>query len=466
MADARACAPKQRHLEKEETLNSFNAWKDNLIYIISLNANFTPYLADGAEWQTDAVANRGFADDGADVAANVRLTAVQKATRLKMMLGQIANYATVISRNQIIERSTSLSFIWSKLREHYGFQQTGSRFLSLSAIKLQPAERPEDLYQRLVAFFDDNLITADGLLHHGAHVAANEVVTPTIENTIVLLWLERIHVGLPGLVQQKYGTELRNRSFASLKSEVSLALQSLLNELEQSEDSRILRAQVTRSNRFPSSSFNNRPQNRSSNKKCCLCEAAGRPGANTHFLSQCNFLPEADKRRMSRIRSVEVDGYEVEEQVDEDEDEIDTLECPALIDAPVRSVTRRVRTRKSPFLSCMYRQFPARVCLDSGAESNLMSHRFAQSTGINIAPSSQRAVQADESTPLQVVGEVKVCLSFGSHVLKLEALVTKSDIGDIIGGEPFLETNDVAIRPAKRQIIVKGRDIVPYQSDF
>ena len=465
MAEARACAPKQRHLEKVETLNSFNAWKDNLIYILSLNANFTPYLAEGAAWQTDAVANRGYADDGNDVAQNARVTAAQKAARLKLMLGQIANYATVISRNQIIERSTSLGFIWSKLREHYGFQQTGSRFLSLSAIKLQTSERPEDLFQRLVAFFDDNLITADGLLHHGAHIAANETVTPTIENTIVLLWLERIHVGLPGLVQQKYGTELRNRSLASLKSEISLALQSLLSELEQSEDSRILRAQVTRfnNNNFPSSSFNNRSQNRSSNKKCCLCEAAGRPGANTHFLSQCNFLPEADKRRLSRIRCVEVDGYEVAEEADDDDDVVDTLECPALIDTPVRSVTRRVKTRRSPFLSCMYRHFPARVCLDSGAESNFMSHRYAHSTGMTISPSSQGAVQADESTPLQVVGEVKVCLSFGSHVLKLEALVTKSDIGDLIGGEPFLETNDIAMRPAKRQIIIKGRDIVPYQ---
>ena len=201
--EARACAPKQRYLEKVETLNSFNAWKDNLIYILSLNANFTPYLGEGAAWQTDAVANRGYADDGNDVAQNARVTAAQKAARLKLMLGQIANYATVISRNQIIERSTSLGFIWSKLREHYGFQQTGSRFLSLSAIKLQTSERPEDLFQRLVAFFDDNLITADGLLHHGVHIAANETVTPTIENTIVLLWLERIHVGLPGLVQQK-----------------------------------------------------------------------------------------------------------------------------------------------------------------------------------------------------------------------------------------------------------------------
>ena len=465
---AAARAPKQWSLSTEETLNSFNAWKDNLLYILSLNDDFAPYLANNAAWQTDATANRGYADDAAD--ANPRITAVQKAARLRLMLGQIANFATIISRNQIVLYSTSLSSIWSKIREHYGFQCTGSRFLTLASIKLKPAERPEDLYQRLVTFFDDNLITTEGLLHHGQHVVANEVVTPTIQNTIVLLWLERIHTGLPGLVQQKYGAELRDKSLASLKSEISLALQSLLNELEQGEDSRILRAQVTRynnnnnnsNNRFQASSFNNRTQTQN-RKICILCETARRPGANTHYLTQCNYLPEADRRRLSRIRFVEVDEEEGDELVP---DQIDTEECTALIDAPPASITRRVQTRKSPILNCMYKHFPVRLCLDTGAESNLVSNRFAILTAMIISPSRQGAVQADEKTPLEVVGEVKIKIVCGSHVFNLEALVTKIDIGDVIAGEPFLEDNDVAIRPARKQIIIKGRDIIPYQAEF
>ena len=466
MAATRGSAPKQWNLSEEESLNSFNAWKDNLLYILSLNADFTPFLAQNATWATDATANRGYADDGDDVvvAAN-RLTAVQKAGRLRLMLGQIANFATIISRNQIILHSTSLASIWSNLREHYGFQCTGSRFLTLAAIKLNPAERPEHLYQRLVTFFDDNLITTDGLLHHGQHVNADEVVTPTLQNTIVLLWLERIHSGLPGLVQQKYGAELRNKSLASLKSEISLALQSLLNELEQGEDSRIMRAQATRynsNNRF-SANFNNRSQQQQSRKNCVLCEAARRPGAGTHYLSQCNYLPEAEKKRLSKIRYVEVDE---EEDGELGIEHVDTEECSALIDAPPASITRRVQTRKSPILNCMYKHFPVRLCLDTGAESNLVSKRYATQTAMVIHPSRQGAVQADEKTPLEVVGEVKIKIVCGSHVFHLEALVTKIDIGDVIAGEPFLEDNDVAIRPARKQIIIKGRDIIPYQAEF
>ena len=130
---ARGAAPKQWSLSKDETLNSFNAWKDNLLYILSLNNEFAPYLVDGVVWATEATANRGFVNDGDQV--DNGLTAVQKAVRLRLMLGQIANFSTTISRNQIVKNSTSLNQIWSKIREHYGFQCTGSRFLSLSTTK-------------------------------------------------------------------------------------------------------------------------------------------------------------------------------------------------------------------------------------------------------------------------------------------------------------------------------------------
>ena len=89
------------------------------------------------------------------VAAATRKTAVQKAATLRLMLGQIANFATVVSRNQIVKNSTSLPVIWSLLREHYGFQSTGSRFLTLSSMNLDPGERPEDLYQKIVSFLVD-----------------------------------------------------------------------------------------------------------------------------------------------------------------------------------------------------------------------------------------------------------------------------------------------------------------------
>ena len=100
------------------------------------------------------------------------------------MLGMIANYCCVISRNSVIKQSVSLGDIWRKIREHYGFQSTGSHFLELANITLLPNERHEDLYQRIMAFFEDNLLTANGnLTHHDESIDTDEDLSPTLENT-------------------------------------------------------------------------------------------------------------------------------------------------------------------------------------------------------------------------------------------------------------------------------------------
>ena len=111
----------------------------------------------------------------------------------------------------------------------------------------------------------------------------------------------------------------------------------------------------------------------------------------------------------------------------------------------------------------MYRQIPVCVCLDTGAESNLMSSKFASYARIQVVRSSQGAIQADQKTSLNVVGEVNnVRLTCGRHTFTLDALVTSNDVGDIIAGEPFLEENDIAVRPYKKQIIIQGRNIISY----
>ena len=205
-------APKQWVLTSNETLNSFKNWKANLVYTLNLDPSFKPFLKDGVTWemQTSLNPSRGFVDDGDDVRNGLKKE--EKVAALNLMLGQIANWATVISRNQITERSTSLNNIWNTLRQHYGFHVTGSRFLDLSTIKLSAGERAEDLFQKLVSFIDDNLLTTDcALTHHSAKVEINEEMSPTLENLIVALWLERLHVNLPALVKQRYGAELRIR---------------------------------------------------------------------------------------------------------------------------------------------------------------------------------------------------------------------------------------------------------------
>lgn len=238
-------APKQWSLSSNETITSIEAWENNLKYILSLDPNFADFLTDGSSWgkKTNATPLRGFSNDPESVPTARRRTAAQKVTHLEMMLGQIANYAPIISRNSIVKNSTSISGVWQSIRQHYGLQLTGSRFLDLANISLKPEQRPEDLFQILMAFIEDNLLTrSSGITHYGEIPDADEELSPSLENFIVLTWLRLLHPNLPRLVKQRYGTELRSRTLASVKPEISQALESLLDELHTSDESKVLRS--------------------------------------------------------------------------------------------------------------------------------------------------------------------------------------------------------------------------------
>ena len=104
--------------------------------------------------------------DPQSIPAESRKTAAQKVSQIELMLGQRANYCPVISCNTTVRNSTSIENIWQSICTHYGFQSTGGHFLDLAEIKVEHGERPEDLYQRLMAFVEDNLFsTSCGASH-------------------------------------------------------------------------------------------------------------------------------------------------------------------------------------------------------------------------------------------------------------------------------------------------------------
>ena len=120
-------------------------------------------------------------------------------------------------------------------------------------------------------------------LFGGLPLAYDEDLPPTLENTIVVLWLKTIPPGLPQLVKQIYGPELRNKTVTldSLKPEISLAMSSLLDELKSIEENRILCAAPP----FPLGLVHHTPKgllNLASYAK----RSANRTGVAPHFLTK------------------------------------------------------------------------------------------------------------------------------------------------------------------------------------
>ena len=119
--------------------------------------------------------HRGFVDDNQNLPDALHCTKKQNVNILEMLLGQNANYTPIISRNTIVKNSTSIDSIWQAIHLHYDFQTSGSNFLDFTCIKLQSDEHPEDLYQCIVAFIEDNLLKPDiGISHHGQDVQEEE----------------------------------------------------------------------------------------------------------------------------------------------------------------------------------------------------------------------------------------------------------------------------------------------------
>lgn len=386
-------APKQWCLTKNETVTSFENWRQNLIYTLSLDKKFAPFLVADTWWEkkTNTTPYRGFSDDDENIPEANRLTKEQKVNMLELLLGQIANYCQTISRNTIVKNSTSIDQIWQTIRLHYGFQTTGAHFIDFDCIRFDPTERPEDLFQRLTAFVEDNLLRKNmGITHHNETIEEDEELCPSLENVIVLTRLRLLYPGLPKLVKQRYGMELRARTLASIKPEISQALESFLEELRTSEDANSMRILTNRFQKPQPKSTGTYMQNslRLKVKLCPLCKTANRP--DRHYLSKCPFLPSQDRNFIAKARAIsdifEQEEHTIYEATNSDEDH-----------QPI--ATSRIQVRQSPYFDVYLGHHPVRLTIDSGATGNMIRASTATYLNAEITRSSQSAHQADGSSP-------------------------------------------------------------------
>ena len=86
---------------------------------------------------------------------------------------------------------------------------------------------------------------------------------PPFENVIFITWLRLVHPDLPALIKQHYGTELRCQTLASLKPEISQALESLLEEIQTTNESKVLRTAFQQSNPQRNAHLQTPPKQRS-----------------------------------------------------------------------------------------------------------------------------------------------------------------------------------------------------------
>ena len=309
--------------------------------------------------------------------------------------------------------------------------------------------------------------------HHGSVLEEEEELSPTLENFVILTSLRLINPALPKLVKQRYGTELRSRTLASLNPEISQALDSLLDEIRSAEDTKVMRTGASFATQkssfrrgtpiFSKSSVRFPGRSSPKAKECPLCKQAGR-ASHSHFLSECGFLPEQDRLYLLKARQIVSVLDDDSAELDFPSSDVDPPRLQNLVeqsDSFTSDVSRRVLVRQSPYIDTFFGHHPARVIIDSGATGNMIRLSAVQRLGAEIGHSSQSAHQADGSSPLKVLGETRLSLTRGSH--SFQFVVENLDV-DVLAGTPFMETNDITIRPAKRQVILGDGTIFTYGS--
>ena len=134
--------PKIRPLSSKEPIQSIESWKSTVIYGLRLNQDFIPYLQEGVIFgrKSRTQPTRELEDStrtetytvivSGEEAQRERTVLVQskedKAAVVDLLLDQVANYAPVIPRNDIIKDAKSLNEVWVKIKQYYNIQPSGS----------------------------------------------------------------------------------------------------------------------------------------------------------------------------------------------------------------------------------------------------------------------------------------------------------------------------------------------------
>ena len=448
---------KQKVLTDNETRQSLNRWIESLYFHISNEPRFCRFIDDLKEWQGSNVVNRGFVNDINDPPTGLKMTAANKAINLKVFLGFVSLHCPCISSSFVKDQAKSLDEIFQRLREFYDCRKSGGKITELLDFTLGPLESREALWERVYSYLEDSLITqSSGMLHLGEAVIHDELMTPTILNIGVVIWLNAIHRGLPSLVKQKFAIPLRNNTIFSLRTEISDSIPSLLDELGDRESN----ISYSKSRRG-----GDRGNKIRKGPECCLCKEAKRQGANTHFFQSCPFLPINDKKYLnSRVRDIEIES-------DSDSDEGCQNACCCQSknqyvqvqnkqSEQITSVNARVDVISSPCMEIEVEGGKAEVILDTGAESNLIRGDEAKRLGLKIYPTSHKANMADGVSPMEVSGEVHFvatrCCSITDrpHSFRFDGLVVRDLNCSILAGMPFMGKNDVYLRPTANSVYV------------
>ena len=463
-----------------------NKWQGCMLANIKKEEKWSPLI--GKTWGLKKTANRGLAGATADA----------DCAQIDMMLEYVSQYAPNALYRDITLRATSLTAVWTLVRNWAGLKTSGCKQHTYFTVKQSFDPNgdltPTDFFFSLRNAKEDCLLLSSAhggkVKFHGTVPAEDEDLTPTLESDIVLDWLECL--GKTQLVEHTFrvfAKELETESLADLRQRISDNLSSLMAEADQQAE--ISRAfvpqksfsrqgyQPTRRNNPSNTARPNQPrysqppaptptQPPTSITPCKLCLATKPNVAHTHSIATCSQLNLQERKQVTRAVLTSEDdnraefnypSYEDDDQDDEEvEEETEAASCSlaktCLAQVSPGTVVRikRVNITESPILALSSLSRTVYLVLDTGATASIITLKMAQLLNLQIYRTGHSAVQVDGESRLPVLGEVHTTFTRGSKILHFSGLVVSQLGVDILAGTNFHVENDVYSRMAKGTI--------------
>ena len=262
----------------------------------------------------------------------------QRRIQLETFLGIIARYSDEGDFDDIMEKSTSIDWIFTIHERRYGIQKKGRHFNRIDSIRFDKNTMTDyhKFYTDLRSCYKSNLRKTNDIIRYKNNkvLDQDEQVPPTTECLLVYMALERIDSRLPNEIDRIFGHRMDDsttlidlqseifsyipRALASLdRDEAQLNAQHMYQHMQSdtedhhSEQQPAISAMFSRPNQTrynrPAPRQQQRQQNRWSNTNkiniriCKLCQALDLPPTvvNSHSTDQC--------RKKAQLQQLEVE---------------------------------------------------------------------------------------------------------------------------------------------------------------
>ena len=493
----------------------FRVWKEELEVYLETEEKFDKFLPGGryAEWEAAEV-NENRIETPKDPDTEQHLIKIRKD--LRQFITLIAKYVNIDYYNPIIRHSTSLAWIYTKIREDFDIQQQGIHFFNILDLTWDPTGQttPVGFYNSFRSIILGNLAKKNNVIAWKSEtLQKDEQMTPSHEDFILLHVLMLLHPKLPAYIREKYAHKMgQEKRLMDFKTEILTKARQFISEIENPQLSNIqpqlaaMNTSYTPTNnptynpahqrrpqsynqRFPQppQSYPRRqPANRTRFQKpnpqnipsaspfCRLCHLAGTPRSifTSHFLGDysCHSMSSKDRQMMAaRTSTPQLSALDAEPEEEDiaaeygyDDIQEDTDQSQVHINMGNKIKCNFIQPVPAQTFSLKdNNDVNVHIDLDSGATVSFAKLSAVQSHGFQIKPNSQLSSLADGKTKMSAVGEIHETFYRNNWSVPFHAIVTENLHTDFVGGNNFLKENNITQNINEKNVIIQGKYTVP-----